>query len=210
MSKPWNPGSTTEFDDSGGGFRGDLDPEKLVWLQIRTCNSLHSQGDDILFGNAVMSLFAIIPSSIREDIEENEWEYHIKDKVWKPVLMDGEYGSSDPDNPDIINVKGTLRYNSHFKARRYEKNMIIIKDKDGKNIEEIEIKEVYEVGGPHQLSPIYIEDEQWDYYILFKLITGKLEERGLTWHIQRVEKITGNEWDPSKDNEEDKDNGPDV
>jgi hypothetical protein len=210
MSKPWNPGGSTEFDDSGGGFRGDLDPEKLVWLQIRTCNNLHSQGDEILFGNAVMSLFAIIPSSIREDIEDHEEDYHTYDNIWKSVLTEGDHGSADPDNPDISNIKGTLRYNPHFRGRHYEKVITKTVDEDGKEVEEIKINEVYEIGGPHQTSPIYIESEQWDYYALFKLITRKLEERGLTWHVQRIEKITGNEWDPSKDTEEDNDDDPDV
>lgn len=178
-SHPWEQDGF-KVEDLGSSYRGDLDPEKIVWLQIQRCNVLHSTGDEILYGNAVMSLLINCPADIREDIESREEEYHIKEKMWRPQ----KGYSADPENPFIINNRGDLDYDPAFRGRRYEK------DGDG-------WREVWETGGPHQVSPVYRETESWDYYQLQKMIMAALQDHGLTWKQERVEMATGEEWNES-------------
>jgi hypothetical protein len=179
LSKPW----TVDFnvEELGSSYRGDLDPEKMVWIQIQRCNILHSQGEEVLYGNAVMSLLINVPTDIRIEIESGDLLplYYTKNKMWRPVLIDGDWGSADPDHPDMINVLGTLRYNPKFNN-----------------------------GQPKQISPVEKEEETWDYYALQRLIMEKLQERGLTWKKQRTEIFTGEEWDPAFDPIEEEDDEP--
>ena len=181
MSNPWSPASFN-VEDLSSNYRGDLDPEKIVWLQIQRCNVLHSTGDEMLYGNAVMSLLINVPEDIRLEVEDNENEYHHVAKIWKPA---GRF-SADPENPFTINNPGDLDYDPKFKGRHYEP------DGDG-------FKEVYVIGGIHQISPLWLEDESWDYYALQKMIMAALQGHGLTWKKERTEIFTGEEWDPAFD-----------
>ena len=69
-------------------------------------------------------------------------------------------------------------------------------------------------GGVHWISPVLKEQvEDIDYYRLFILIQEKLQEAGLSWHMQRLEVFTGEQWDPAMEQEEEEnaDNGkPDA
>jgi hypothetical protein len=191
LSNPWS--TSFNVEDLNSSYRGDLDPEKIVWLQIQRCNVLHSQGDEILYGNAVLSLLINVPEDIRLEVEDHEEEYHIVKKQWVPQ---GRF-SGDPEAPFIINNRGDLDYDAAYRGRRYEK------DGDG-------WKEVYETGGIHQVSPIWTETENWDYYVLQKLIMAALQNHGLTWKKERTEIFTGEEWDPAFDPPDDEEEEGDV
>lgn len=194
-SQPWQQNFNVE--DLNSSYKENLSPEQLLWLQIRACNTAHNEGDEMGYGNAVKSLLINVPEDIREEVEAQEDLYHKFEKNWRPALVDGEYYSADPERPDIINKKGTLRYNPRFRGRHFEKTPL--KDKDGKETGEFDYVEVYEEGGPHQISPLYAEEEIWDYYMLQKLIMAALQEHGLTWKQERTEIFTGEEWDPAFD-----------
>ena len=161
MSRQWNqnPDGADSFrsiDDIS--FRGSLDPEKLVWLQIRSCFIAHNVGDEIAFGNAVMGLLAFIPSSKRREIEAREDEYIIEEDAWVPLRIGGVSLSSDPEYPVLINRKGIdLDYDPDFNG-----------------------------GEPKQISPIKKHIVKWDYYKLFVMIQEALEEAKLSWRMEQV------------------------
>ena len=165
MSKRWGPRPN---DDSSFGaddisFRGNLDPEKLVWLQIRECNIAHNSGDETLFGNAVMSLLAIIPTSKRREIEERRDEYVTEEEKWVPLKVGGATLSADPSHPLVINRKGIdLEYSPDFNN-----------------------------GEPKQISPIFKKEEHWDYYTLFVMIQDALEEAKLSWRVDQINEELG-------------------
>ena len=144
--------------DDDISFRGSLDPEKLIWLQIRSCFIAHNLGDEMAFGNAVMGLLAFIPSSKRKEIEAQEEEYIIEDETWVPLRIGGMVLSDDPENPVIINRKGIdLDYDPDFNG-----------------------------GEPKQISPILREVTNYDYYKLFVMIQEALEEAKLSWRVDQV------------------------
>lgn len=110
MSNPWD--KPFDISDIPSSYRGDLDPEKMVWLQIQRCNILHSQGDEELYGNSVMSLLINIPTDIQIELENADYQelYYKKEKIWKPVRG----RSSDPNNPFIINNPNDIDYDPNF------------------------------------------------------------------------------------------------
>jgi hypothetical protein len=161
MSRQWNPNlgeNSSPFSSDEISFRGNLDPERLVWLQIRECNIAHNNGDEMRFGNAVMGLLAIIPSSKRREIKARRDEYVILEERWVPWNDGGGALSADPDHPIIINRKGIdLDYDPNFN--------------DGKE---------------KQISPILKKEEKTDYYTLFEMIQDGLEESKLSWRIDQI------------------------
>lgn len=169
MSKPWD--KSFNADDVTPSYRGDLDPEKMVWLQSYSCNVLYNHGEDELHSRAAKILLINIPSDIQDILETPDYKelYYKKEKVWKSVRG----YSSDPKNPFIINKREDIDYDPEFNG-----------------------------GEPLQISPIEDEEEHWDCYVLQKLIMRLLQERGLTWKLQRIEKFTGEEWDPAFEPEE--------
>lgn len=141
-------------------FQENLDSEKLVFSQIRACNMAHNEGDEISFGNAVMQLLAIIPSSMRKEIKAQEEEYLTEDEIWVSLKIGGMVLSNDPENPVIINRKGIdLDYDPNFNG-----------------------------GKPKQISPILKKDVNWDYYILFVMIQEALEKGNISWKPDRTRK----------------------
>lgn len=202
--------SNDSFDfekiDSVGGFRGDLDPEFLVRLQTNRCAIAQSTGDEATFGGSVMALLALVPMEKRAEIEtirnDPEKGYVKYTDRWTPKNYAGWTLSADPYNPTITNEPSGNSYDRHYMATRYEER----EDKETK--EKIWVK-IVERGGTHWISPIHEENvEQIDYYRLFILIQEKLQEAGLSWHMQRLEAFTGEQWDPSMEEEtEDATNG---
>jgi len=207
--------SDTGFDfnkiDEVGGFRGDLDPEFLVRLQTNRCAIAQSTGDLATFSGAVMALLGLIPMEKRQEIEtiKNDPEkgyIRYKDK-WRPKNYAGWLLSDDPYNPTVTNEPLSNNYDPYFVATRYEER------EDPKTKEKVWVK-VTRRGGVHWISPVLKEQvEDIDYYRLFILIQEKLQEAGLSWHMQRLEVFTGEQWDPAMEQEEEEnaDNGkPDA
>ena len=197
--------------DEVGGFRGDLDPEFLVRLQTNRCAIAQSTGDLATFSGAVMALLGLIPMEKRLEIEaiknDPERGYIRYEDKWRPKNYAGWTLSDDPYNPTITNELGSNNYDPRYMATRYEEH------KDKETGEKTWIK-ITQRGGVHWISPIREEDvEDIDYYRLFILIQEKLQEAGLSWHMQRLEVFTGETWDPAmeKEEEENADNGkPDA
>lgn len=141
--------SKTPKDDNTE-FHGELDIQKIIFDQIILCNRMRAN-DPTLYRDCVEQLNLLLPWQQQIEVEE-EWEdYTIETKEWRAALLDGEWGSKDPEKPDMINVPGTLRYNPKFN--------------DGK---------------PKQISPIWHEATEVDPALKFKTIMRKLQGIGYT------------------------------
>jgi hypothetical protein len=95
--------SALSFPEDESSFRGNLDPEQLMRLQINRCSITHSSGDLLMFGNSVMALLAMMPSNKRFEVEDLEEEYKtayqetVFDKInkWRigtvehPIMING-------------------------------------------------------------------------------------------------------------------------
>ncbi len=193
--------------DELGGFRGDLDPEFLVRLQTNRCAIAQSTGDSATFNGSVMALLGLIPMEKRAEIDALKTDpdrgYIKYGNKWTPKTYSGWVLSDDPYNPTITNEPRGNNYDSHYMSTRYE-------ERENKETGEKMWVKIVERGGIHWISPTREEDvENIDYYRLFILIQEKLQEAGLSWHMQRLEVFTGEQWDPAfaEEEEEDATNG---
>jgi hypothetical protein len=139
-----------DIPDENIEFRGDLNIQKIIYDQVTLCNRMRAS-DPALYEDCVDQLKFLLPWQQQIEVEE-EWEdYTIEIKEWRPVLLDGELGSADPEHPDMINVPGTLRYNPKFNN-----------------------------GQPKQISPVWHEETKVNPTLLFKKIMLKLQGIGYT------------------------------
>jgi hypothetical protein len=101
--------SKSLYSDEGMEFRGDLNIQKIIYDQITLINRARSSGDPLLYEECVKQLQLLLPWQQQVEVEDEQVDYEEQIAEWRPVMIDGEYGSSDPKNPDLINVPGTLR-----------------------------------------------------------------------------------------------------
>jgi hypothetical protein len=157
MSKP----APTSYSDEGIEFRGDLNIQKIIYDQITLCNRVRVQ-DPSLFAECVEELYLLIPWQQQIEVDDEYEDYTNEVKEWRPALIDGELGSSDPDHPDLVNIPGTLRYNPKFNN-----------------------------GQPKQVSPIWHEESVVDPHLKLKKIMLKLQGIGYTHKQDEQQKDWG-------------------
>ena len=125
-----NKNVTFDFSEVEGeaGYRGDLDPERIVWLAWNRCNHLMTTGDEVAFGNSVKALLASIPPDKRREIENSEPEYAIE----RPVLKYKYYcgvALGTPEHPVMRNGEPWSPVEETVKEIDYYKLYNIIQDK---------------------------------------------------------------------------------
>jgi hypothetical protein len=165
--------------DEGIDLKQKLNVEYIALKQMDRLNQAQMMGDEVIIKKCLRSLVSLIPPINRQNILDRENEYIGISYIWS-APKEFPYLSKDPKNPLIINRVGVdLDYDPKFNGRRYENT------EDG-------VKEVYEVGGPHQVSPIYIEnvDENLDVYS--DIIQDEYLSLGLTWTISPRDKLKSN------------------
>jgi hypothetical protein len=143
--------SKSTYSDEGMEFRGDLNIQKIIYDQIQMCNRARAQGDSMLYQECVQQLQLLLPWQQQIEVEDEHEDYEEHIEEWRPAMIDGEFGSDDPEQPDLINVPGTLRYNQNFNN-----------------------------GKPKQMSPIWHEETRILPDLLFKKIMQKLQGIGYT------------------------------
>jgi hypothetical protein len=143
--------SKSLYSDEGMEFRGDLNIQKIIYDQITLINRARSSGDPLLYEECVKQLQLLLPWQQQVEVEDEHVDYEEVIAEWRPVMIDGELGSGDPKNPDLINVPGTLRYKPRFNN-----------------------------GEPKQISPVWYEEVKLTPDLLFKKLMLKLQNVGYT------------------------------
>jgi hypothetical protein len=143
--------SKSLYSDEGMEFRGDLNIQKIIYDQITLINRARSSGDPLLYEECVKQLQLLLPWQQQVEVEDEQVDYEEQIAEWRPVMIDGEYGSSDPENPDLINIPGTLRYKLRFNN-----------------------------GEPKQISPVWYVETKLQPDLLFKKLMLKLQNVGYT------------------------------
>ena len=202
-----------EFDIGGaGGFRGDLDPEYLIRLQINRCAIAQTTGDEAMYAGAVLALITQLPRRKREEIENEKAEYTtiVEEYEYKKI---GGWKVGTPEKPVYTNLPEDDDYDPNLKQTIIENKIMKRKTKvfNEEKGEEEEIEEEYEaevpretIGEPILVSPILVKKEKIDYHKLNIKAMEKLQVSGLTWKMDKVEIFTGEEWDPSMAEADDK------
>jgi hypothetical protein len=137
--------------DAGSEFRGDLNIQKIIYDQITMCNRARAQGDPMLYEECVRQLQMLLPWQKQIEIEDEREDYEEKIAEWRPVVIEGDLGSDDPEHPTLVNIPGTLNYNPKFNG-----------------------------GEPKQLSPVFHEETKLVPDALFKKIMQKLQDINYT------------------------------
>jgi len=179
-------------------FRGNLDPEYLIRLQINRCYIALSSGDDILFGNSVMALLGGLPSNKRKEIEDRREDYVEMVEEYEYKSPNG-WRLGSPEAPVYRNLPTDDNYDPHLKQIKTVIKLVPKKNEAGEEYtEEIEEKiETY--GEPVLISPILKKNEHTDYYKLFILCQEKLEEANLSWRVEQITEELGRIPDKKKD-----------
>jgi hypothetical protein len=165
-------------------FRGDLNIQKIIYDQVTLCNRARS-GDPTVYAECVEQLLLLLPFQQQIKIEEESKDYIMEESGWTSVTMDGDTGSSDPKNPNIINQRKSIRYNPRMRGRMFTYSY------NEETDEYTDVKETWVMGGPHWLSPIYRESSYTDPGLLFKKIMRKLQGIGYTHKQDEIQKDLG-------------------
>lgn len=173
--------------DDQMSFRGDLDPSYLVRLQTNRCAMIQTTGDEAVFGGAVLALLAMVPQSIRDEIEREKPDYVTEVEDYEYV-EDGGWRIGTPDAPVYYNNPGDIDYNPYLKQVKMVKK--VERDKDTGEEYEVEVEEVT-YGEPVLISPKPVKKEITDYYKLLIKIQQKLEEKGLSWKVDPINEEGG-------------------
>lgn len=171
-------------NDASMEFRGDLNIQRIIYDQVTLCNKARS-GDPSVYSECVEQLLLLIPFQQQAEIEAETQDYIVNESGWVPVTMDGESGSSDPNNPDVVNQRRSIRYNRNMRGRWFT----FTYDEDSGEYRDV--KETWVMGGPHWLSPIYRESSYTDPSQLFKKIMRKLQGIGYTHKQDEIQRDLG-------------------
>lgn len=204
---------TQEFDIGGaGGFRGNLDPEYLIRLQINRCAVAQTTGDEVMYAGAVRALINQLPMEKRKKIESMKEEYtsivedyeYVKIGGWKVGTPEKPVYANLPDDEDY---DPNLRQIKIVKETKTEK----IKRLNEETGKEEEVEREYEVereeetfGEPLLISPKKILKEVVDYEKLNVIAMEELQDSGLTWKMDKIEIFTGELWEPPEKDDEEK------
>ena len=180
------------------GYRGDLDPSYLARLQTNRCAMIQTTGDEATFGGSVLALLAMVPQSIRDELEKEKDDYITEVDDYE-FVEDGGWKIGTIERPVYVNIPGTIGYDPKLKqvevVKKVKKEKKTVTDEKGKTSE---VEEEYEVeeevityGKPVLFSPKPVKKEVTDYYKLFILIQKKLEEKGLSWKVDETNEEAG-------------------
>lgn len=194
-----------EFDiGKSGAFRGDLDPEYLIRLQINRCAIAQTTGDEAMYAGAVLALVTQLPSGKRKEIEDERGDYMEWVEEWEYKTISG-WRVGTPERPVYRNLPEDDDYDPYLKQtvieKKIEKRTVKRLNEETGETEEAEVE--YEVeaeretqGQPVLVSPKLVKREKIDYHKLNIKAMEKLQTSGLTWKMDKVEIFTGEEWTP--------------
>ena len=183
MSFKKKPEDDVAGDDSGerNELRYSVNMETRAQEQLRLIAEAFQSGDEPLKESAVLLLLSFIPKESRERIRARVEEYTTTTSEWQPEKSGGWALSKDPHDPAYANEPESHEYDPLRKTRRWE----ITVDKDGFE----EVREIHEVGGLHQLSPIWTTFEEPNLHKLVELMVDELQDVNAAWRNVRKSRV---------------------